>query len=206
VSSGGKGEVLGQAEVGGGVRLASLERDHSMGALSQTGEVLHVAVNGDAWITLEDHNGQPMFTRDGTLSLDGNGTLRHVSGRALMGDIRVPDDAESVVIADDGTVSAVLAGDTRSIQLGRIELATFTNANGLRSLGGNAFAATEASGMPIFGAEDGSQLLQGFLEQSNVDVAGELVAMITAQRAYELNSKVIQAADEAMSVAANLRR
>ena len=205
VSSGGKGEILGQAEVGGGVRLAGIERDHDMGTLKQTGEPLHIAVNGSAWITLEDAQGNPAFTRDGTLMLDSEGTLRHVSGRAVYGDIQIPDDTETLNIAADGTVTALVAGESREIRLGTIELVTFNNDNGLRSLGGNAYAATEDSGLPVFDPE-GSEIAQGFLEQSNVDVAEELVSMIVAQRAYELNSKVVQAADETMSVAANLRR
>ena len=205
VTSGGKGEILQPAEVGGGVRLASVERDHAMGSLKQTGEPLHIAVNGNAWIALEDAQGNPAYTRDGTLMLDSEGTLRHISGRALYGDIQVPDDTQSLTIAGDGTVTALLAGDDRPIHLGRIELVGFNNPNGLRSMGGNAYAATEESGLPVFG-DTGAEIAQGFLEQSNVDVAEELVSMIVAQRAYELNSKVIQAADETMSVAANLRR
>ena len=131
--------------------------------------------------------------------------LQHMSGLNIYGDIRIPDETQELLIDEDGTVSAILAGETMPVTLGQIEMATFVNPAGLRSLGGNAFAETQISGPPQL-APDDSSLHQGFLEGSNVDVAEELVAMIVAQRAYELNSKVVQAADEAMGVAANLRR
>lgn len=206
VTSGGQGEILSRSEVGGGVRLAGLTRDHGMGALKQTGDSLHVAINGEGYLVLEDHNGGQAYTRDGTLMVDGEGTLRHVAGHRVAGDIRVPPDAVSITIAQDGTVSARLREDVDDTVIGQIDIARFANPAGLRSLGGNGFAETPASGQPILGTDGETQLMQGFLEGSNVDVAEELVSLIVAQRAYELNSKVIQAADEAMGVAANLKR
>jgi len=207
VTSGGKGETTNGAEVGGGVRLTSLDRDHSSGTFVETGDAFHVAIKGEEYLVLEGTDGTPAYTRDGTLALDGDGTLMTASGLRVAGKINIPRDVVSVTITEDGTVSGRFNGDVDETVFGQLELAGFINPTGLRSLGGNTYAETPASGQPQLGTPgESSQIVQGYLEASNVDVAEELIQLILAQRAYELNSKVIQAADESMSVAANLRR
>ncbi len=207
MTSGGKGESTSRAEVGGGVRLTSLDRDHTSGAIVETGDAFHVAIKGPDYLVLEATDGTPAYTRDGTLTVDGDGTLMSASGLRVAGKISIPRDVVSVLIAEDGTVSGRFSGEVEETVLGQLELAGFVNPTGLRSLGGNTYAETSASGDPQRAAPgESSQLIQGYLEASNVDVAEELIQLILAQRAYELNSKVIQAADETLSVAANLRR
>lgn len=202
-----QGEGAARLEIGGGVRLAAVERDFTQGSLRQTGDPLHLAVQGDAWFVVEDRNGQRLFTRDGTFRRDADGTMVTAGGLKLAGDISIPEDAERIEITSEGTVRVQLAGDPDYTVLGEIELAAFVNPGGLAGQGNNLFAETPESGEALQ-VEPGvqAQLIQGWLEGSNVDVAAELIEMIEAQRAYELNSKVIQASDEVLGIAANLRR
>jgi len=197
----------GTAEVGGGVRLASLERDFRQGSLTETGNDLHIAISGSGFLQLDNVDGEPVYTRDGTLGRASDGTLVNATGLRVGGDIVIPEEVQRVVIDEDGTVRGVVAGGTDEMVLGQLELAVFENPVGLRSLGGNLYAATPDSGdgQRWTAGQDGV-VTQGFLEGSNVDVAQELITLIEAQRAYELNSKVVQAADEAMQVASNLKR
>lgn len=206
LTQGGKSTSQARLEVGGGVQLAGIEKDHRQGSLTQTGQPLHVAISGDAFFALQTPEGEPVYTRDGTFRLDADGVLVSQSGLVVGGDITVPEDAEQVVITPDGTVHAVLQGSTQYTVLGQLELAAFTNPAGLRALGGNTFEQTPESGEVFVPRADQVEVKQGYLESSNVDVAEELIQMIMAQRAYELNSKVVQTADEAMSVAVNLKR
>lgn len=194
-------------EVGSGTRLAALQRDHGGGALTHTGDPLHVAIQGPGYFAVETAEGETLYTRDGRFTLDADGTLMSASGLAVGGGLVIPPDAQSVQIAADGTVSAVLAGDVQPVVLGELLLSEFANPAGLRSLGGNLYAESPESGEPqAVVASPTQQVVQGYLEDSNVDVAEELVQMILTQRAYELNSKVVQAADETLQVAVNLRR
>lgn len=206
LTSGGAGASQARVEVGGGVRLAGITKDHGQGALNRTDQPLHLAINGDAFFTLETTEGEPVYTRDGTFRLDSDGLLVNQNGLAVAGDITIPEDVQSLVVESDGTVQAVLAGDSQYTMLGQVELATFTNPAGLEALGGNLFAETPESGEAFVPDAAEAEVLQGYLESSNVDVAEELIHMITAQRAYELNSKVVQAADEVMHTAVNLKR
>ena len=201
------GEQGARAEVGGGVRLAGLERDHRQGTLGETGNPLHLALSGRGFFVLEHVDGTPVYTRDGTFAKAADGTLVNSAGLKVGGDIVLPDDITQVIIGQDGTVRGLSPESTDEIVLGEIEVAVFENTAGLQSLGGNLYAATPESGDPDRweAGRDGA-MQQGFLEQSNVDVANELIALIEAQRAYELNSKVVKAADEAMQVAANIKR
>lgn len=194
-----------RADLGGGTRLSGLVKDHSAGAMEQTGDPLHVALAGPGYLQLTDANGSPVYTRDGTLRIDADGLLRSTNGLPVAGDIVVPEDTRELTIDIDGTVSAMLDGDDQPFVLGQLEIFQFTNPAGLKSLGNNAYASTGQSGLAVF--DDGrTEVRQGHLEGSNVDVADELIHLVTAQRAYELNSKVIQAADEALQIAANLKR
>jgi len=195
------------AQVGAGVRMAAIEKDHSTGNVVQTDNPMHAAIDGSGYFVIETETGDQVYTRDGSFTLDSDGSLVTVGGLLVAGNITVPSDATAVQILKDGTVQATLSDDTHYTTLGQIEVADFTNRTGLKALGGNLFVETAESGEPIpvdLGVE--ASVVQGFLESSNVDVAQELIQMIMAQRAYELNSKVVQAADEALQMAANLRR
>ena len=197
----------GPAQVGSGVRTAGIEKDHSAGHVTETGNALHMAIDGNGYFGVESADGEMLYTRDGSFALDPDGYMITTGGLRLSGDIQVPYDATSLTISADGTVMGVVGSDAESTVLGQVELFDFTNRSGLRSEGGNLYSETDYSGAPVE-LEVGfdSSVAQGFLEASNVDVAEELINMILAQRAYEMNSKVIQAADETLQQAANLRR
>lgn len=195
-----------RADLGGGVQLAGLEKDHTVGAQRETNDPLHVGLNGPGMIAVENVNGETLYTRDGAFRLDADGNLTNSAGLRVVGDIQIPEDTEQVVIEPDGTVLGLFAGDTRPTTLGQLEIVSFVNPSGLQSEGGNLYAATAESGDPVPDYDGNTTVRQGVLETSNVDVAEELIELVMAQRSYELNSKVVQAADEAMQVAAALRR
>ncbi|MEQ1567716.1 MAG: flagellar basal-body rod protein FlgG [Myxococcota bacterium] len=206
-SGGGQGEFSPRVELGGGVKLAAIERDQAQGALVNTNNPLHVAIQGDAWFVVQTENGDPMYTRDGAFTKDPDGYLVTTTGMRVGGDIQIPPEADQVAVDYDGTVHAIVSATGQDLMLGKLELARFVNPAGMMGHGGNLFLPTMSSGEAIpVEADTQVQLLQGYLEGSNVDVAGELIDMIQAQRVYELNSKVVQAADETLQVAANLRR
>ncbi|MEZ4239357.1 MAG: flagellar hook-basal body complex protein [Myxococcota bacterium] len=186
--------------------LAGIERDQAQGTLISTNNPLHVGIQGDAFFAVETWDGEQLYTRDGSFTKDPDGYLVTNTGMRVSGDIQIPDDADQLTIDYDGTVHASVTG--RDIVLGQIETARFVNAAGLVARGGNLFVPSVSSGdpLPVELGDGRVQLVQGYVEGSNVDVATELIDMIQAQRAYELNSKVIQAADETLQVAANLRR
>jgi len=195
------------AQVGHGVKLAGISRIYSQGDRLATSRDLDLAIDGDGFFRLEDGDGQEVYTRDGSFHLDRDGNLVNNQGYQLVPGVQVPTDAIQVTIMRDGTVSALVAGDTSPTELGLIEIARFPNPTGLRALGSNLVVPSESSG----DAEDGvpgqlgfGELAQGFLESSNVDMAEELVRMILAQRAFEVNSRVIQAGDEMLQTAGQL--
>ena len=153
-------------------------------------------------------NGETAYTRNGALHLSSEGRLVTSDGYTVGGDITVPPEAESVTIGTDGTVSAKIPGDTQVTTLGQIQLATFANPGGLSSEGGTLFKETSASGSAVLGnpGEGGAGALrQGMLEVSNVNVVEEMIDLISGQRAYEINSRVIKAADEMLGQTAQLR-
>ena len=208
LGQGGKSELAPRADVGGGVRLAGLLKDHSQGSLQHTGDPMHVALEGDGMLVVEDEQGNRAYTRDGSLHKEDDGILRVASGYRLAGDIVIPDDAVGIDISKEGTVSArVPDGDGEtSYTIGQIEVVRFVNSAGLDPLGGNLYAETSSSGQAIFAESSDVSVQQYHIESSNVDASEELIELILAQRAYELNSKVIQAADETMQIASNLKR
>lgn len=193
-------------QLGNGVRLAGVERDHGQGTLVATNDPLHVALQGDGFFVVETLEGERMYTRDGQFTQDVDGMLVTQSGLRVAGDIQIPSGAASIRIDYDGTVHAAMT-DGQDAVVGQLELARFVNPAGLMARGGNLYQQSPTSGEPT-DVEPGTdvQVVQGFLEQSNVDVAGELIDMIQAQRVFELNSKVVQAADESLQIAVNLRR
>lgn len=193
--------------IGAGVRMVSMNRDFGVGSLQQTSNPYDVALGGRGFFVLEDPEGNELYTRDGHFSVNADGEVVSAAGFRLSPGIQIPPDVDQVRIAEDGTVTATFPGDIDEVTLGTIRVADFVNPAGLRAIGGNLYMPTPASGEPrdLF-PEDGISLQQGFLEASNVDVAEELVNMIVAQRAFELTSKVIQAADETLQVANNIKR
>jgi flagellar basal-body rod protein FlgG len=189
-------------EVGLGTRAVATARNFSAGNLRSTGGPLDMAIQGGGFFQVSMPDGTTGYTRAGTFHLDSQGLLVTNEGYSIDPQISVPANATSVTISADGIVSAVIAGQTASQQLGTLEIANFSNPAGLRPLGGNMFAPTTASGEPETGApgtDARGTLLQGFVEDSNVSVVEEMVNMIIAQRAYEANSRVVKASDEMMS-------
>ncbi len=202
---GGGGTTNARADRGSGVRLAGLQKDHVQGSLTATGDPYHVALEGPGFLVLEDAGGRPLYTRDGALRLDSDGTLVSNSGWKVRGDVRIPLEATAVTIGPDGTIEATMDGE--AVAIGQVELARFVNPAGLRARGGNVYETAPGSGDAIpIDAGEGTTVRQGFLETSNVDAAEELIELILAQRAYELNSKAVQAADETLQTATQLRR
>jgi flagellar basal-body rod protein FlgG len=203
-------EVPTGIRVGLGTRTAAVERIVSQGGFRQTGNSLDLVIEGDGFFQVPLPDGQIGYTRDGTFKPDSQGRLVSSDGNPLIPEISVPPEANGkVTVGQDGTVSASLPGQAAPQQLGQIQLARFVNATGLESIGRNIFRPTAASGTGTTGTpglEGIGTLGSGMLEMSNVKVVEEMVDMITAQRAYEINSKSIQAADEMLRVANNLRR
>jgi flagellar basal-body rod protein FlgG len=161
--------------------------------------VLDLGVDGDGYFQVELPSGELAFTRDGSFQLGPDGALMTRGGALLQPNLQVPIDAQNVSILEDGTVSVSLPGSTAPTVLGQIELVRFSNPGGLRALGTNLFEATAGSGDPetgVPGEQGFGKISQGFLESSNVNIAEELVRLILAQRAFEVNSRVIQTADE----------
>ena len=184
---------------GTGVRVAGSERIHVQGALTQTDNALDLAVEGSGFFAVTRPDGTTAYTRDGAFKLDATGRLVTGGGDRLAPEITVPDGAQSVTIAANGTVSAVLAGTTTPAELGQINVARFLNPAGLQPMGENLYVESAASGtaqVGVPGADGAGVLRQGALEGSNVSTVQELVDMIETQRAYEVNAKVINAADE----------
>ncbi len=193
--------------VGMGVRPGSVTKVFTQGEFIQTQNPLDMAIQGEGFFQIEMPNGNTAYTRAGAFKLDGNGRIVNSNGYPMLPSITIPEGAQKITISDTGVVSAVLAGDTNSTELGTIELATFINNAGLSSIGNNLFLETAASGTPTTGTPGDNgigTLAQTFLEGSNVNIVQEMANMITAQRAYEINSKAITTSDEMMKTTNNL--
>lgn len=186
-------------QVGLGTRAVATARNFSQGNLQQTNNNLDVAINGNGFFQVQMPDGSTAYTRDGSFKVDANGQIVTNSGYVIAPGITVPPNTQSVTVGSDGTVTAMVAGNTAAVPLGNLQLAGFANPGGLEPRGQNLFVETASSGNPIQGAPgaDGLGLLQqGYVESSNVNVVEELVAMIQTQRAYELSSKAIQTTDQ----------
>jgi len=194
-------------EVGNGTRVVSTAKIYTQGTLLQTGEKMDVAIQGDGFFEVERADGTSAYTRDGGFKIASDGTVVTNDGLPVLGGFQaVPIDATSVSISPTGQVTIVTPGGTQNFE---IQLTRFNNPAGLQSLGNNLLAETEASGAPNVGnpGTDGfGTLLQGSLETSNVNVAEEMVNMILAQRAYEMNAKAIQTSDQLMEVTNSIKR
>ena len=196
-------------EVGLGTRAVATSRNFSSGNLRATQGPLDLAIEGDGFFKISLPNGTEGYTRAGTFHLDAQGLLVTAEGYSVDPQITIPSTATSVSVSKDGIVSATIAGQNASQQLGTLEISTFPNAAGLRPIGGNLFLPTTASGEPESGSpgtDARGTLAQGFVEDSNVSVVEEMVNMIIGQRAYEANSRVVKAADEMLAQVNNLVR
>jgi flagellar basal-body rod protein FlgG len=187
-------------QVGLGTRTAASEVIQLQGDFSQTGNPLDLTIQGQGFFQVLLPDGQTAYTRAGSFHLDAQGAMVTQDGNPVQPGITIPTGATSVTVAQDGTISVTLAGQTAAQQVGSLQIALFNNPGGLNSTGSNLFLATTASGDPIVGTPGGSEGLgsiqQGMLEQSNVSVVDEFVQMIVAQRSYEANSRVVNAADQ----------
>ncbi len=193
-------------QLGTGVRPVATERIMTQGNLTQTGNSLDVAINGQGFFQILKPDGTIAYTRDGTFQLNNQGQLVTSSGYVLQPPVTIPPGAQSITIGSDGTVSVTLAGQSAPQQVGSIQLANFLNPTGLQSIGDNLYLQTASSGAPTTGQPTFNglgSLQQGYLETSNVNVVAELVNMISTQRAYEINSKAVQTSDQMLQYVNN---
>jgi flagellar basal-body rod protein FlgG len=197
-------------EVGLGVKPGATQKNFEQGSLTQTGNSLDVAIQGDGFFQITMPDGTIGYSRDGGFKKTADGTIVTSNGYPLSPQINIPQGADQLGIdASTGKITVMMPGQQTSTEIGQIELARFVNPAGLKSIGDNLYTETEASGQPIISApsEDGAgTLAQGYLEASNVQIVQEMVNMITAQRAYEIVSKSIQVSEEMMQIANNLKR
>jgi len=195
-------------EIGSGVRTVSTPRVMSQGNVNITERELDVAIRGEGFFMVEMPDGRTAYTRDGSFERDADGTLVNSSGYPIDPGISIPGNATAVAIAPNGMVSAYLDNASSATQLGQLQLARFVNKSGLESLGDNLFTETAASDPAQVGvpASDGNgNLLQNYLEMANVNSVTEIADLIAAQRAYEMNARVISGADEMMQATSQLR-
>lgn len=193
-------------QLGTGVRPVATERLMTQGNLTQTGNSLDVAINGQGFFQVLKPDGTIAYTRDGTFQLNNQGQVVTASGYLLQPTITVPASAQTLTIGNDGTVSVTLPGQAAPQQVGALQLASFVNPTGLQSIGDNLYLQTGSSGAPNTGQPTLNGLgsvQQGYLESSNVNVVAELVDMISTQRAYEVNSKAVQASDQMLQYVNN---
>lgn len=186
-------------QLGTGVRVVGTQKEHTQGNLQITDQPLDMAINGRGFFQITLPDGNIGYTRNGQFHKDADGNVVNPLGFQLEPNIVIPQDTTSISIGRDGTVSITQGGETEATEVGNITLVSFVNPAGLQAIGDNLFVQTNSSGDPIEGEPglDGlGNILQGSLENSNVDTVEELVNMITTQRAYEMNSKVISTADE----------
>jgi flagellar basal-body rod protein FlgG len=198
-ASGGEGVVPEGAELGLGVRLSAIRSINIQGPISNTGNELDVAINGSGWMQVRNADGEIVYTRAGALNTNAQGQLVTADGLLIEPQIAIPADTVKVEINKTGQVFSQTGGSNELQSIGQITLANFPNPAGLHALGSNMFQVSEASGAAVTGLPGDPSfgiLEQGYLEDSNVDPVREITELIAAQRAYELNSKVIQAADD----------
>ncbi|HTV37407.1 MAG TPA: flagellar basal-body rod protein FlgG [Xanthobacteraceae bacterium] len=196
-------------ELGSGVKTVGTPRLMTQGTLAQTGNQLDVAIQGSGWFKIQMPDGTYSYTRDGSFQMDAQGRIVTAEGNLVQPTITVPPGSSGLTINQQGQVSVTPAGSTTSSVLGQFTLTTFINDAGLAAQGDNLFTATPASGSPqdgTPGANGAGTLLQGSLEQSNVEAVTEISNLIAAQRAYEMNSKVVTAADEMLQTTSQLSR
>lgn len=209
-SAGAQTVVPAGLQLGLGTRAATNEISFQQGDFTTTGNPLDLVIQGNGFFQIRRPSGDVAYTRAGNFNLDKDGNIVTSDGDQLDPQITLPSAAQAVTVAADGTVTYQLPNQTTTQTAGQITLATFQNPGGLKSLGKNLFQPTAASGDPVVGIAGGQEglgtLLQGFTEGSNVSVVNEFINMITSQRAYEANSKVVKAADEMYQMVNNVTR
>lgn len=202
-------EPPNEVQIGSGTELVATTRIIKQGDIVETGNKLDLAINGDGYFVVIRPDNTYAFTRDGSFQIDRNGEIVTSQGYRLEPSIIIPSDAVDLVITRDGFIKAIFNNSGDEQILGQIQLARFVNPAGLRAIGENMFVETPSSGPMILeqpGFNNTGEIIQNHLEASNVDIVEEMVNMIIAQRAYELNSKSVQTADNIMSTAVNLKR
>jgi len=196
-------------QIGLGTRLAAVSKIFSAGDFTQTGNELDLAIEGDGFYQIQLPDGTTGYSRAGAFKRDSTGRVVTSDGYPLLPEIVIPSTATKINIGTDGTVSVTQSGQSATTSVGNIQLASFSNPAGLSSQGKSIYLPSDASGAAVTGTPGQNGLgtvSQGNLEMSNVNVAEEMVNMIVGQRAYEINSKAVQAADEMLQTANNLRR
>lgn len=189
-------------QVGLGTRVVATQAMHIQGAMKQTGNALDVAIEGNGFFQVMQPSGQIVYTRAGNFKTDADGRLVTADGHAVEPLISIPVDATSISISGTGVVSVTQPSQPNALEVGQLQLVNFANPAGLMEIGHSMFAVTAASGQPFISnpGENGvGNLAQGFLEGSNVEVVNEMIDLIASQRAYEVNQRVVQAADEMLS-------
>lgn len=200
---------LNEVQIGSGTELVATTKIHRQGDIYQTNNALDLSINGEGFFIMRRPDNTFSYTRDGSFKLDRDGQIVNSQGYALEPGFSIPQDAIAVNVTRDGMVSIITEGATDEQTLGQLEIARFVNPAGLRAIGDNLFAETPASGQAFFerpGTNNTGEVIQYHLERSNVDIVEEMVNMITAQRAYELNSKSVRTADEILATAVQLKR
>ncbi|MCG8673638.1 MAG: flagellar basal-body rod protein FlgG [Pseudomonadales bacterium] len=191
-----------------GTSVSGISKDFSAGDLKATQNQLDLAIQGAGFFEVDLPNGEKAYTRSGALKIDSDGMLSTIDGRVLSAGVRIPSDASQILIRPDGTVAAQVSDREELMELGQLDLANFATPESLEPLGNGLYASTEASGLPLY-SEPGSnglgELAQGYLESSNVDLVEEMLNLVIAQRAYEVNSQIIRASDEILKINNNLR-
>lgn len=196
-------------QVGLGVKPMAVQKIFLQGDYINTGNPLDFAIEGAGFFPVVKPDGELAYTRSGAFKLDGDGNIVNSNGLLLEPAVNIPPDALNITVGKDGTVSVLQDGSSAPVTVGNIEIAKFVNPGGLRAVGGNLYEETNASGAPITGtpgSEGRGSISQSFLETSNVDIVEEMINLIISQRAYEINSKAVQAADSMLQQANNLKR
>jgi flagellar basal-body rod protein FlgG len=196
-------------QIGHGARPVATDKLYMQGDTSMTGNPLDLAIEGDGFFQYLMPDGRIGYSRDGSLRIDGEGRLVNAGGYRLTPEVTIPDDATSIRVEHDGSIWIQQASELEPSQIGEIELARFINPAGLESMGGNLAMESGASGSPLVdqpGRDAFGSIAQGMVEMSNVQVVEEMVSLILAQRAYEVNAKAIQAAEDMIRVANDIKR
>lgn len=196
-------------ETGLGVKVAATSKVFEQGSLNGSNNEMDWAIQGEGLFQITLPDGGTAYTRDGAFKLSADGTIVTSTGFPLYPSVAVPSGATNLQVGADGKIGAILPGESSTTEIGQIELVRFINQSGLRSLGGNLFAQSDASGDPVVnmpGEEGTGTIMQRFTEGSNVQIVDEMVNMISAQRAFEVISKSIQAGEDMIQIANNLKR
>lgn len=198
-----------EIQVGNGVVPVATPKSFAQGDIQPTNNPLDAAIQGDGFFQIRRTDGTTAYSRDGSFQISGEGMLVTAQGYVVEPGLSIPSDTTSISITQDGTVNATVAGQSTPSKVGQLELAKFVNPVGLNPIGGNLYTETPSSGKAVLGAagsEGFGTLMPQSLESSNVDVVEEMVSMIVAQRAYEINSKTIQTVEDMLTMANNLQR